>query len=520
MNDQLSMMTGHIELQNDTIRRVDEERQSLVKITELLAKSDEKVQDALPEPSSNIIYMPTVTTRNRFEILADEDDTPGPNDDEQPRPHTPSHLHQTNDCGQYDVIVAGDSMLRHIEGRRLSRRRKVKCHAKPGARVEHILHTNICNDLRREGEAIIHVGTNNQMEDARSVHDKIKALSEAITSTGRTVCISGIIHRRWETRYERQRVETLNSYLRSTATNKEWGYIDHSNIGDRHLGVDGVHLNKSGQSVFAGNISRHINRRHYQPISNTQINYLNQRNQDKMTHSKKSHYQSNFRRNTTMTSRLPRGYNAAYSQMRRNNAIAKELPSTTNGGCSKTTIWSSREDLQSPAQERSTLTPSYQQDFPLPAVRGSSSRPWSLQDDLHATSRGCNMTTWTPKEYPAIPRDNSISTWSTRDDLQQAARGSNMPAWSPGDIVQPAAGRSCKPAWSTREYLQPTGRGNSTSTWSSEIGRHPPAARLSRDYLHQGFIKEYPIARLKSSRLQRQDWQDYLRYVRKVLTSA
>ena len=276
MSDQISIITEHIESQNNTFRRVNEERQSLQKITELLsnAEADMKNDKAKPQTEQNRIHVPAVSTHNRFEIFTEEADIKNPSQSCAEQIAEYRQRQRTQDIKQYDVIVAGDSMLKHIDSRRLSRGRNVKCHSLPGAKVEQVSPSSVCESLKSQGEAIIHAGTNNCMEGPRSVHDKIVSLCEAVCSTGRRACISGIIHRRWETPYERKRIDTLNYRLKTTADERGWGFIDNSNVGERHLGVDGVHLNKLGQSVFAGNLCRHINRHQRHSM---QREHLNQR---------------------------------------------------------------------------------------------------------------------------------------------------------------------------------------------------------------------------------------------------
>ena len=87
----------------------------------------------------------------------------------------------------------------------------------------------------------------------------------------------------------------LNYRLKTTADERGWGFIDNSNVGERHLGVDGVHLNKSGQSVFAGNLCRHINQHQRQ---SRQSEHLNQRREDYSTplHQRHSNQHLNQRR--------------------------------------------------------------------------------------------------------------------------------------------------------------------------------------------------------------------------------
>ena len=80
MSDQISIITEHIESQNNTFRRVNEERQSLQKITELLsnAEADMKSDKAKPQAGQNRIHVPAVSTHNRFEIFAEEADNRNP----------------------------------------------------------------------------------------------------------------------------------------------------------------------------------------------------------------------------------------------------------------------------------------------------------------------------------------------------------------------------------------------------------------------------------------------------------
>lgn len=160
----------------------------------------------------------------------------------------------------YDAIVIGDSMIKFIDGKRLSRTKRVDCRSTPGAKADQ-LHLNVCENLKHSGECIIHVGTNNLAESSRGLHDKIVALGATVEAKGNRPCISGIIHRRWENIQERKRVQAVNEALEATSLQRGWGYISNSNIEDRHLVADGVHLSRSGQGVLAGNFARFINRR-------------------------------------------------------------------------------------------------------------------------------------------------------------------------------------------------------------------------------------------------------------------
>ena len=257
----IAVISEHVNAQDSLVSNLKDERSNLQTITaELISKKS-------PSKTTEETFVATIPTANRFDVL-DRDTKqniakPVMTSEEQlaeyrKRRHDEVTAKQSS--LEFDVVIAGDSMLKHIDANRLSRSRKVKCQSNPGAKAEQISPVTICDSLKREGEAIIHVGTNNNMEGPRSVHAKIVSLCEAVATTGRHACISGIIHRRWETPYERKRVDTINHHLQITAQDKGWGFINNASIGDRHLGQDGVHLNKSGQAALAGNLSRYINR--------------------------------------------------------------------------------------------------------------------------------------------------------------------------------------------------------------------------------------------------------------------
>ena len=279
-SDQISIITEHIDTQNVNYRHVEEERRNLQKISELLSNNNvensngasSKPESNTPQPSKER-YVANIPMSNRFDAIGTAEKQPSPTSalsmDDQLEEYRERRRADHDEARQdtlCDVIVAGDSMLRNIMGKRLSRVRKVTCQPNPGAKVEHLSPARICNLVKRGGEVIVHAGTNNSMEGPKSVHDKLISLGERVRGAGRQVSISNVIHRRWETPFERKWVDAINHHLQTTARERGWGYIDNSNIDERHLGVDGVHLTKSGQAAFAGNLARYINRHRWSNV--------------------------------------------------------------------------------------------------------------------------------------------------------------------------------------------------------------------------------------------------------------
>ena len=160
---------------------------------------------------------------------------------------------------KHDVVVVGDSMIRHVDEARLSRQKKVKCVCLPGAKVGDILTSSPCESLKPGGLLVIHVGTNNLAEKASDVCRQLTDLCNSVTAEGFDVTVSSIIHRRHESKDERVRVDNINKLLESAANLNSFNMMFNDAIKDIHLGRDGVHLNRGGQRIIAENLKRCIN---------------------------------------------------------------------------------------------------------------------------------------------------------------------------------------------------------------------------------------------------------------------
>ena len=376
------------------------ERQNLQKIAEILANTcnTSAVNTESKRPTARSTteqrHIPTIPTENRFDVLADQIDATGsssPSYEDQILNYRQSH--RSREDKLYDVVVVGDSMLKHIDGQRLSRRKKVACKSQPGAKVEHLSPQDICASLKEEGEATIHAGTNNGMEGPGSVHSKIVTLSDTIVASGRRVCISGIIHRRWESAYDRRRVDTLNNHIHETAAKRGWGFIDNTNVGERFLSGDGVHVNKSGEKVLAGNLSRYINRRLHQLSDTRRKDHPVQHRQDIRNGSSRSMDQP-----TQPTAEAGLQPNSTGETKQRNcNQEFRSTPKSRRVGYSPTPMHQpsqprSYAETAAAAAEGGTTTSSsargVQQDFNM-EFRRSRIKPSS-----HSAARGQNPSQW------------------------------------------------------------------------------------------------------------------------------
>ena len=87
----------------------------------------------------------------------------------------------TKEC---DVVLAGDSRIKFIDGRRLSRRKKVQCIPHLGAKIEDVSPDNICQNVKPGGQVVFHIGGNNSQEGASRVHAMLVALGDNATARG------------------------------------------------------------------------------------------------------------------------------------------------------------------------------------------------------------------------------------------------------------------------------------------------------------------------------------------------
>ena len=161
-------------------------------------------------------------------------------------------------CKSKTDVVVGDSMIKHINGHRLTRSKQVKCAAKPGDNI----YAHAIGQIKehRPTEIILHVGTNNTKDNPEDIRDMIVSVGESIKSESMTdqITLSGIIHRYGESNSERTKIKMAHGYLKEAADKHWWSFIDNSNITSKHLCSDGVHLSKHGQGVFAKNILHHL----------------------------------------------------------------------------------------------------------------------------------------------------------------------------------------------------------------------------------------------------------------------
>ena len=143
------------------------------------------------------------------------------------------------------VTVVGDSVIKFIQPRKLSRKFDVSAHCFPGATVQD-MNDYIKPVLQRKPDKIVlHVGTNNLRDDRpKDIKKKIAGVVEVIKNNqpSTSISISSIIQRA-DDRSLKKTVEETNKEIRTYCATNGLDFICNDNINDQHLNTGGLHLN-------------------------------------------------------------------------------------------------------------------------------------------------------------------------------------------------------------------------------------------------------------------------------------
>ena len=183
--------------------------------------------------------------------------------------------------GDRSILLIGDSIIKNIYPRKLSRR-KVNKRTFPGKTAEEIISEvkNIKSDP--PSHIILHAGTNNLPVDNPNVCiKKIESLAMNINKKfpNSTIGISSITLRR-DLNLEEQ-VAKVNDGLQVFCTKNEFKFIDNRNLDSSCLNGSLLHLNAKGSAYLAANFIKFFTRKHflcslYQPKTKTQPGFSQQ----------------------------------------------------------------------------------------------------------------------------------------------------------------------------------------------------------------------------------------------------
>ena len=208
------------------------------------------------------------------------------------------------------ATLIDDSMIKHIRGDKLSQTKSVSVMSHPGDKIEDLTRMLRNGSIHLQtSELIVHVGTNNTNDDAKTIIRKLESLCETAQEkySISDITISSIIHRSKENQQQCDKITTTNKLIKETCSVHKWTFINNDNINRRFLEVDGIHLSRVGITRFARNFIRHL--RGQPPVNSTYVNH-------RKANSEHAHWNSStFQSNGSLVSRGNNGLPPTYAEI-------------------------------------------------------------------------------------------------------------------------------------------------------------------------------------------------------------
>ena len=158
-----------------------------------------------------------------------------------------------------NIVVIGDSIMKNVNGRDLSRVNSVKIRPHPGASTDDPT-DHIKPAIRKNPDiVVIHTGTNdlqNNCNIVKKAKKLVSAVKEVDKDNSIKIAFSGIINREDENFKDKNNY--VNNKLKNYCNSAGMGFIDNSNIDGSCLNRGKLHLNKKGIAALAKNFGRFV----------------------------------------------------------------------------------------------------------------------------------------------------------------------------------------------------------------------------------------------------------------------
>ena len=159
-----------------------------------------------------------------------------------------------------EVFIIGDSMIKYVNGRGVSRNDSVKVRSYLGATTDDFIDYVRPTVRKKPNLIIIHSGTNdiqNNVNTLQKIRKVISSIKEYDTDDNIKIALSSIIHRS-DHDFE-DKINETNRKLENLCKGKGMIFINNSNIDSTCLNRSKLHLNKSGTSLLIKNFSKAVN---------------------------------------------------------------------------------------------------------------------------------------------------------------------------------------------------------------------------------------------------------------------
>ena len=153
------------------------------------------------------------------------------------------------------VIIAGDSIVKNLNGWKMSRAKRAKVHLFSGATTADMKH--FIKPLVQRKPTEIHILANDvDIHNVEEVADNIIKLTDDIKKKGIRCTVSSLVVRA-DSELLKSAVIDVNNVLRDSLP-QDVNFVEHSNITNYHLNNSGLHLNHRGDAALTHNFIQHI----------------------------------------------------------------------------------------------------------------------------------------------------------------------------------------------------------------------------------------------------------------------
>lgn len=160
------------------------------------------------------------------------------------------------------VVILGDSMIKEIQGWKLSKDPRAVVKSFSGSTVADMHHYIKPTLVKNPDEILIHIGTNDvrTTSSPQTITDSIVDLCESVQqqTSGADITVSGIILRNDNPQLNSV-ITKVNKSLRKFCHQRNWHFIDNANIDPLTcLNRSKLHLNRKGTYLLSNNFRSHI----------------------------------------------------------------------------------------------------------------------------------------------------------------------------------------------------------------------------------------------------------------------
>ena len=186
-----------------------------------------------------------------------DDDSPHVKLRENKNPNNEENHGFVNSASKKEIIIFGDSMIKHVNGREVSRDNSVKIRFHPRATTDDTIDYVRPTARKKPDMIIIHTSTNdiqNKVNTLQKVRKVITSIKEIDVNNEIQITFSNVIHSNDED-FEEE-IKEINRKLENLCKGKAIKFINNTNIDGSCLNRSKSHLNKSGTALLVKKFSQ------------------------------------------------------------------------------------------------------------------------------------------------------------------------------------------------------------------------------------------------------------------------